>query len=177
MADVVLITGGSRSGKSSCALERAEALAAKRTFVATCPPVDEEMAARIQRHREQRRGRAWETTEEPLELDRVLATVSSPVVVVDCLTLWISNLMLEAARTGEDLDEDGMATHCARLLEVCAQLEGTVFFVTNEVGLGIVPDNPISRRYRDLVGRCNQTMAAGADEVIFTVSGIPVRIK
>jgi len=177
MADVVLITGGSRSGKSSYALKRAEALEAGRAFVATCPPVDEEMAARIERHQEQRRGREWETIEERLELDRVLATVSAPVVVVDCLTLWTSNLMLEAAQKGEDLDEDGMASRCARLLEICAQRDGTVFFVTNEVGLGIVPDNALSRRYRDLVGRCNQTVAAGADEVILTVSGIPVEIK
>ena len=135
------------------------------------------MAARIQRHQEHRAGRGWETIEEPLELDRVLLRAAAPVLVVDCLTLWINNLMYEAEREGGEIGEDEVAARCARVLEVCAQREGTVFFVTNEVGLGIVPDNALSRRYRDLVGRCNQTMAAGADEVIFAMSGIPMRIK
>ena len=177
MAEIVLVTGGSRSGKSGYAQSRAEALGGKRVFVATCPEVDAEMEERIRRHRRHRQGRGWETREEPVELERVLRMVEADVVLVDCLTLWVSNLMYAAAGEGRDFGEDEVEESSAGVMEACAGRAGKVFFVTNEVGSGIVPENPLARRFRDLVGRCNQTVAGGADEVVLLVSGIPVRIK
>ena len=195
MAEIVLVTGGSRSGKSRYAQGLAEAITGKRTFVATCPAVDAEMAERIRRHR-QARGAGWVTVEETVDLPGAIRrVVDSDVVLVDCLTLWVNNLLYEetlrsAREDGTEavtapsdpagtasMTEDEMEAHCREVLLACASLPGTVIFVTNEVGMGIVPDNPLSRRFRDLAGRCNQVIAGGADRVIFMVSGIAARIK
>ena len=174
MAVIALITGGCRSGKSRYALERGESVeAGSRTFIATCPRVDAEMSERIRRHQREREGRGWQTVEEQTDLVRALRDTDAPIVVVDCLSLWVNNLMYADGET----DEDSVADRCERFLEACGGREGTVLAVTNEVGLGVVPDNALARRYRDLLGRCNQTVAAGADEVVFMVSGIPNRIK
>ena len=178
MARVILVTGGSRSGKSRHAQELAEKAGGQRIFVATCPAVDAEMEERIQRHREARQDRGWDTIEEPVDLEGVLRLLDrGEVLLVDCLTLWVNNLMYEGEKEGREVTEDEVAERCCRVLDACSGREGTVLFVTNEVGLGIVPDNPLARRYRDLVGRCNQVMAAGADQVMFMVSGLPMRLK
>ena len=177
MARVILITGGSRSGKSRQAQGIAEEEGNRKVFVATCPRVDAEMAARIERHREERAGKGWETVEETVDLVGVLARIAGDAVLVDCLTLWINNLLFAGEPSAELVDEDWVEARCGELLEVCRGRQGTVVFVTNEVGLGIVPDNPLARRYRDLVGRCNQVMARGADRVIFMVSGLPLILK
>lgn len=171
---IALITGGSRSGKSTYALERGESVAAgNRTFIATCPRIDDEMEERIRRHQAEREGRGWQTVEEQTDLVRALRDTDAPIVVVDCLSLWVNNMMYADG----EIDEDSVADRCERFLDACGGREGTVLAVTNEVGLGVVPDNALARRYRDLLGRCNQTVAAGADEVVFMVSGIPNRIK
>ena len=178
MAQIILITGGSRSGKSTYAQNLAESIPGSRTYIATCPPLDEEMAARIQKHRAQRQASLWQTLEETIDLaGALLKTRESQVRLVDCLTLWINNLLYEAEKQGQEITEEDMLERCTQLLTACKELPGTVIFVTNEVGMGIVPDNPLARHYRDLAGRCNQIMAAGADRVILMVSGLPLNMK
>lgn len=178
MGQVILVTGGGRSGKSTFAQGLAESMTGKRTFIATCPVIDDEMAERVRKHREARAAASWETIEEPIELASALRRGGGHgVCLVDCLTLWVNNLLYEAGKEGRDVAEEEIARRCGDVLEACRARPGAVIFVTNEVGLGIIPDNPLARKYRDLAGRCNQVIAAGADAVVFMVSGIPVTIK
>jgi len=178
MARIIFITGGSRSGKSAHGQALAESIAGPRVYIATCPVVDEEMAARIQKHRAQRQASHWQTIEQTIDLAGALrGTQESSVRLIDCLTLWINNLLYQAEGLAHEVTEDDIARLCADVLSVCAELPGDVIFIANEVGMGIVPDNPLSRRYRDLAGRCNQIMAADADRVILMVCGLPLEIK
>ena len=179
---IILVTGGARSGKSGYCQLQAEKMEGERVFVATCPAEqksDSEMQARIARHQIEREGRGWRTVEEPLALNQVIASNNqAQVVLVDCLTLWVSNLMF--AHSGENavpLQEDNVQANCEQILLASRNCRGTIFFVSNEVGLGIVPDNPLARLYRDLVGRCNQVIASGADEVFMVHCGMPLKIK
>jgi adenosylcobinamide kinase/adenosylcobinamide-phosphate guanylyltransferase len=171
---LILVTGGSRSGKSGYALERAEKCAAPRLYLATAQAFDEEMARRIQAHKKARPP-GWELAEEPFRVAESLAASlqSCRTVVVDCVTLWMSNLLLRDEAFGES-----EAARCAEELATAARVPGSaVIVVTNEVGSGIVPDNEISRRFRDCAGRANQVIARAADEVQFLVSGIAMQIK
>ena len=178
MARIVLVTGGSRSGKSGHAQRLAESLPGPRVYLATCPALDEETKVRIQRHREDREGRGWAAIEEGVHLSELLREASEfRVVLVDCLTLWINNLLYEAEGSGRLLHEEDVAAECEELIETCRLREGVVLMVTNEVGWGIVPENPLSRRFRDLAGRCNQVVARAADQVVLLVSGIPIILK
>jgi len=178
MADVILVTGGSRSGKSDYALKAAESLPGPRAFVATCPPLDDEMADRIEKHRQKRARSNWLTIEEPLDLAGALRSHQEiKLFLVDCLTLWINNLLHQAHQNGTSLSEEETAGRCAEVLEICRQRSGTVIFVTNEVGWGIVPATPLSRTYRDLVGRCNQVVAEAARQVTLVVCGFPMNLK
>jgi len=180
MARVIFISGGCRSGKSRFALAQAAAFPGKRYFVATCPQIDAEMDLRILRHQQERSGDGWETVEEALDLSRVFQSLRGDpekIVVVDCLTLWVNNL-LHAAGTGGGLDEAHIHAQSLALAAAAGEaFPGRVIFVSNEVGLGIVPDNTASRLFRDLLGACNQAVAARADEVYFLVSGIPLKLK
>jgi adenosylcobinamide kinase/adenosylcobinamide-phosphate guanylyltransferase len=177
MAHIILVTGGCRSGKSAYALRLAESLPGKRSYVATCPILDEETVARIRRHREARRDSEWTTIEEETDLCRVLDDGACDVMLVDCLTLWINNLMYHTEPDGGAINEDEIAEQCTRILAAARQRSGTVIFVTNEVGSGIVPENVAARQYRDQVGRCNQVIAADADEVTLVYCGIPLHLK
>lgn len=173
MKQIILVLGGCRSGKSRHALEMAEALPEKKKFfAATCVPQDEEMKLRVQQHREER-GAHWQAVEEPVALWEMLADCSrtDSVVLIDCLTLWVSNLMTE----NEDFTHVQEKT--ARLVDALKSAPGSVVLVSNEVGAGIVPENRLARAYRDAVGWVNQTVAAAADRVVWTVAGIPVTIK
>jgi adenosylcobinamide kinase/adenosylcobinamide-phosphate guanylyltransferase len=163
---IILIGGGARSGKSRYALEKARAIEGSRAFVATAQASDEEMTRRIRHHREER-GEDFTTIEEPIDLPRIIAESKFEVLVIDCLTLWLSNLMF-ADKTHE-IDA---------LIKASESAKGTVIFVTNEVGSGIVPtDNALSREFRDRAGILNQRMAAIAQEVYWMIFGIAQRIK
>lgn len=177
-ARMVLVTGGCRSGKSAFAQRLAEEAGEKRIYLATCPVLDGEMAERVARHREERRGRGWETVEEEVELARAIGVVDpAAVVLVDCLTLWINNLLYRREQEGRLPDEDEFAGLAGEFSRACGGRTGTTVVVTNEVGWGIVPENPLARRFRDLAGRVNQVVAAAADEVHLLACGQPIRIK
>jgi len=178
MAEIILVTGGSRSGKSAFAQKTAEALPGPRAYIATCPVIDPETEERIRKHREARHGKDWETIEETVDLaGAVRRAVGYRVLLVDCLTLWINNLLYEAEKRGEIFTEEAAAGRCRELTDSCMAFGGTVIFVTNELGMGIVPDNETARRFRDIAGRCNQEIAAAANTVTLVVSGIPLSLK
>ena len=163
---LVFLLGGARSGKSALALGLAAESGAPVVFVATGEAGDEEMAERIERHRRER-PQHWTTVEEPVELGRALtAAPAGAAVVVDCLSLWVANL-LELA----DVEEEA-----ARVAAAAAARPGLTVAVTNEVGLGIVPDNELARRYRDVLGRVNAIWADAADEAYFVVAGRALRL-
>jgi adenosylcobinamide kinase/adenosylcobinamide-phosphate guanylyltransferase len=173
-----LITGGSRSGKSAYAQKLAETLPGPRAYIATCSVIDAETEERVKRHREARGASAWETIEEPVDpAGAIRRATAYRVLLVDCLTLWVNNLLYEAERRGEVFTEEATFVRCRELIEACGAFPGTVVFVTNELGMGIVPANEAARRFRDCAGRCNQLIAAAAEEVTLVVSGIPLRLK
>ncbi|WP_321533190.1 bifunctional adenosylcobinamide kinase/adenosylcobinamide-phosphate guanylyltransferase [uncultured Desulfuromonas sp.] len=175
---LLYISGGARSGKSRYAEQRALALAGPRSYIATCPIIDDEMATRIDRHRQRRDGQGWHTIEEPQDLTAALQTTrDSRVVLVDCITLWINNLLYAAETELNTVDEDAIQALTLQMIDAARQGKRTVIFVSNELGMGIVPAETLSRHYRDLVGRCNQTLAAHADEAVFMVSGLPLTLK
>jgi adenosylcobinamide kinase/adenosylcobinamide-phosphate guanylyltransferase len=178
VARIILITGGSRSGKSEYAQRLAEALVGRRVYVATCPPLDEEMRDRIRRHQQARARSDWHTIEETIDLVGALGDAANyDVVLVDCLTLWVNNLMFQAEQEHKEMTEETISSHTHELIAACHRFSSTTVFVTNEVGMGIVPGDPVSRRFRELAGRCNQVMAAAAHEVTLVVSGLPLHLK
>jgi adenosylcobinamide kinase/adenosylcobinamide-phosphate guanylyltransferase len=165
---VILITGGARSGKSTRAEARAREFAGKPVYIATAEGFDHEMRERIAKHRA-RRGQDWVEHETPLELVGALtATDGGGARLVDCLTIWLSNLMHD----GRD-----WASEAARLSEALKAQRSPVVLVTNEVGSGIVPDNALAREFRDAAGLLNQMIAHAADEVELVVAGLPMRVK
>jgi adenosyl cobinamide kinase/adenosyl cobinamide phosphate guanylyltransferase len=170
---LVLILGGARSGKSDYARELAlERGGSKVLFVATAQAGDEEMRARIENHRSQR-PRAWQVIESPRRVAGALAAYNPHVALLDCVTLWVSNVLLA----------DGQAAESAMLLELDELLawhratETELIVVSNEVGMGVVPDNELGRAYRDLLGSVNRRLAAAADVVYLMVAGLPMQLK
>lgn len=175
MKKITFLTGGCRSGKSRQALELAEKLAGdQQIFIATCMPFDEEMKQRVARHQKDR-GKNWITLEAPLELPEAIKENGSQgnVILVDCLTLWISNLLMQAPETAES----EIMGFIGELEQSLQTVQCPVFLVSNEVGTGIVPENRLARKFRDIIGLANQKVAACADEVIWMVAGIPVTLK
>jgi adenosylcobinamide kinase / adenosylcobinamide-phosphate guanylyltransferase len=178
MSRLILITGGARSGKSAYAQRLAEALPGPHAYLATCPAIDPEMSERIRKHRMERAKRDWQTLEEPYDLSGTLARAANyPTVLIDCLTLWINNLMFRAANAGTSLREEDIQQHCRAVVDAAQQHPGTVIFVSGEVGLGIVPDNREARLFRDLLGRCNQVIAGSAGQVTLVSCGLPLHLK
>lgn len=174
MHPTTLVIGGCRSGKSRHALAIGQSTPAHRKlFVATCKPEDGEMNERVRCH-QQERGPSWQTVEAPLELAAAIrqAATANDVAVVDCLTLWLSNLLLAYPTDPAAIDNRVIA-----LCDVLAAPPCPLILVTNEVGTGIVPDNALARCYRDLVGHTNQRVAAACRQVIWMVAGIAVPIK
>ena len=170
MSKRVLILGGARSGKSTFALSEASASQGKKAFLATAEALDDEMAVRIARHRSER-SPEWDTFEEPVELPSLISKVTPdyPVVLVDCLTVWVSNILLRGLPLERYADQF--------LEAISSRAAVNLYIVSNEVGLGLVPDVPVGRQYRDDLGRLNANIAAAATDVYFMVAGIPMKIK
>ena len=166
---LVLVLGGARSGKSIYAERLTCDSGLDTVYVATATPGDAEMAERIEEHRS-RRGGSWRTIEAPDRLEEALRREAGEgrAVLVDCLTLWLTNIMLAGADT---------EARARSLAETAGRLPGLRVFVSNEVGLGLVPETSLGRRFRDAQGRLNQTMAAVADQVVFMAAGLPLMLK
>lgn len=170
---MIFITGGARSGKSAFALREASSREGSKAYVATAEARDDEMRARIQRHQAER-GKDWVTYEEPLQIADTLRALKDryDTILLDCLTLWLSNTLLEM---------ENPEAHIHSFLEGLNALSGAegkhLYLVSNETGMGIVPDNALSRRFRDLAGTLNQSVAALAEDVFLVMAGIPVKIK
>lgn len=179
---ITLVTGGARAGKSRWVLDDALGhipAPAPLAFLATAQALDDEMRARIDAHKAER-GPRFFTVEEPLRVPEALLALAGPGVatppggiLVDCLTLWVSNLLFSAPPH----DDDSLLAQADALAAVLPKLTAPVWLVSNEVGLGIVPMDPLTRRYRDALGRCNQRVAAVADRVAFVVAGYPLWVK
>ncbi len=170
---IELILGGARSGKSALAEQRAIESGLAVTYIATAEAGDGEMAERIAHHR-RRRPSDWKVLEEPLQLARVLAEQASPerCLIVDCLTLWLSNLL-----AAEPIDERHFVAERTALLELLPKLTGQILLVSNEVGLGIIPMGAMTRRFCDESGRLHQELATACDRVTFVTAGLPMTLK
>jgi adenosylcobinamide kinase/adenosylcobinamide-phosphate guanylyltransferase len=168
----VLVLGGARSGKSTYALQRAQEWEGRLVYLATAEGKDEEMKKRIARHRARRRSRRWETIEEPLEVVWQLKEMDGGIgaVVLDCVTLWVSNALV--SNQAEELENQ-----VAELVEELPLLPFHFLAVSNEVGLGLIPDTPLGREYRDLLGTINQRLAQACKEVVFMTAGLPLKVK
>ncbi len=166
-AKLTFVLGGARSGKSRYAESLITALPPPWFYIATAAADDAEMAARIEAHRA-RRAASWHTVEAPRDIGRALASCGDAPALVDCLTLWLSNLMLAEADVDAEID---------RLEQALQAAAAPVVLVANEVGFGVVPDHPLGRRFRDRQGLLNQRMAACADRVILMVAGLPLVLK
>ena len=173
---IILVTGGARSGKSALAESLARQAGIHRFYIAIAPILDDEMASRVQKHQQARANDHWTTIEEQIDLPRALrqaASQGADSILIDCLTLWINNLLFHHP----NYTENDIATETQNLLDTLRQIPATVVLVISEVGLGIVPENHLARLFRDASGRCAQIIAHEADEVHFTIAGIPLRVK
>ena len=168
MAEIILVTGGARSGKSALAERLAQSRGNKVIYIATSEPFDDEMQSRIDRHRA-RRDAGWRTVDAPLELpDMLVQTDGDAPRLVDCLTMWLNNLIYHNQDVGDEMN---------RLIKVISEQQADLVMVTNEIGSGLVPQTAEARKFRDLAGELNQMVAQAASQVYLSVSGIPVKIK
>ena len=173
LKEITFVIGGCRSGKSTYARQTAEKVPAEqKIFIATCVPQDDEMKRRVARHQKER-SQNWVTVEAPLDLPEAILQNSrrGDVILVDCLTLWVSNLLIE---TG---DEKKTEDTISQLIEVLEKAICPIVLVSNEVGTGIVPENQLARQFRDITGWVNQAVARCANKVVWMVAGIPVTVK
>jgi adenosylcobinamide kinase / adenosylcobinamide-phosphate guanylyltransferase len=169
---ITLVIGGCKSGKSRQALQLAGKSNSRRIFIATCVPFDAELKERVARHKEERDG-TWTTVDVPIHLPEAISAhdTDNTVLLIDCLTLWINNLLMASEDQGF-IDEA-----VEKLMAALSEARCPVILVANEVGAGIVPENRLARLFRDVAGVANQRIAALADEVIYMVAGIPMIIK
>ncbi len=182
---IMFITGGVRSGKSSFALKEAGRIEGRKAYIATAEALDEEMKERIERHKKER-GDGWDTYEEPLNIASLIKEIQHKysIIVLDCLTLWLSNLIHKSKQPENEINElisilvSLNHSSSSNRLNSLYSLNGlNIFIVSNEVGMGIVPDNKMAREFRDLAGLLNQKVAEIADEVYLVTAGIPIKIK
>ena len=177
---IIFVLGGARSGKSVFAIQQASKISGKKAYIATAEALDEEMQQRIEEHKRQR-GNDWITYEEPLKIAEVIKEIDDhySVIVIDCITLWLSNLIHTELVTSDEINYlmDVLTGNKSKIEMDRPSPESPIFIVSNEVGMGIVPDNEIARRFRDMAGLLNQKIAEIADEVYITFSGIPVKVK
>ncbi len=177
MPKKIFVTGGARSGKSLFAEELSLGFDSPRCYLATAEALDSEMEERISRHRK-RRGESWSTSEEPLLLAETLLSLDGKfsLILIDCITLWLSNLMQE--NTAKNINSEiAILEKVNELIEVLSEIHTHVIIVSNEVGMGIVPENRMARLFRDIAGEANRLLAEIADEAWLLASGIPVRLK
>jgi adenosylcobinamide kinase / adenosylcobinamide-phosphate guanylyltransferase len=169
---LIFITGGVRSGKSQFALELAQKFPDPKAYLATAQALDAEMTERIQKHKDNR-PRNWRTLEEPRRVSEILKKEGGQfgLILLDCLTLWVSNLMMG------DWSEAQILEEADRLIRMSRLVKGSLIIVSNEVGLGVVPDNPAARSFRDLCGWIHQRVAREADDVFFMIAGLPQKLK
>jgi len=174
----ILILGGARSGKSQFAQELAQKLSDNVLFVATAEALDDEMHARIMEHRKNRPA-TWKTVEAPRQIGRALKgnIPGTRVVLIDCLTLLASNIMTGGSQPSREDCEESIRTEIRELIAAIDEAEATFIVVSNEVGMGLVPDNALGREYRDNLGKVNQMLASRSNVVYLMVAGIPVKIK
>jgi adenosylcobinamide kinase/adenosylcobinamide-phosphate guanylyltransferase len=177
MSQTVFITGGARSGKSDFAEKLACGFGDQLCYLATAQTLDSEMTERVRRHRE-RRGEEWLTIEEPINLPQALARCDGryQAVLVDCITLWLSNLLLGYEQSGGDIEERILGD-VQLLITTLHGMLTPVIIVSNELGMGIVPENSLARLFRDVAGKANQALAAAANEAHVVISGIPLKLK
>jgi len=176
---LIFITGGARSGKSNFAEKIAMSSGKSVAYIATAQPLDKEMAFRIKKHKEKRLN-TWETYEEPIKIRELVSRLDleKEVILIDCLTLFTSNLLLREEDKVEDSKcQEEILLEIKKLAEISYKITAQVIIVSNEVGMGLVPDNPLGRVYRDILGRANSIIADKADGVFMMVSGIPLKIK
>ena len=169
MVKNILVTGGIKSGKSSYALELADKYKGEKIFLATARAFDDEMAEKIERHKAERSD-SYKTIEEPIKIGKIISEVSSTLLVIDCITIWLSNLFFETEPEQRNI-------YVNEFLESIKNFNGEIIIVTNEVGSGIIPENKISREYQSELGKLNQEIAKLCDEVYLLVSGVAVKIK
>ncbi len=180
MGEITFILGGARSGKSRYALELAKGCRGQIVYLATSVPLDEEMRRRMEEHR-RRRPKSWRTVEEPLRVVSVLKRLdkSAELVILDCLTIFISNLLLhyqgEEKATGKL--EEKVIGEISRTISTIRKIHPKIIIVSNEVGMGIVPETSLGRSFRDLAGKVNQIVAEAAKEVFLLVAGLPTKLK
>ena len=173
MNKIIFIIGGCRSGKSTYAMQTAEKVPAEqKIFIATCVPQDDEMKQRVARHQRER-SQNWVTVEAPLDLPEAILQNNrkGDVILVDCLTLWVNNLLMETNH------EEKLEKAISQLIDTLEKATCPIVLVSNEVGTGIVPENRLARQYRDIIGLANQAVAKTAGKVIWMVAGIPVTVK
>ncbi len=177
MANTILVTGGARSGKSGFAEQLTQGFGGRFGYLATAQSLDSEMDSRICKH-QQRRGADWTTIEEPLELGQALTDCDGlyNALLVDCLTLWLTNLLFKYEEQGIDI-EKCVNNDVQRLTTVLGSMTTPVIIVSNEVGMGIVPENKLARLFRDIAGHSNQMIAACATNVYTVISGLPLKLK
>ncbi len=178
MGRITLVTGGRRSGKSAYAQRYAESLEKPRTYIATCPVIDNEMKARVEEHKTNRVNKGWVTIEETVDLaGAIIKAAPGGTLLIECVTLWLSNLMYKSEKEKEDFTESHALKLTGEALTVCRKVDSDIIFVTNEIGWGVIPDNPMARKFSDIAGKVNQLIACEADAAILIVSGFPVELK
>ncbi|EKE03416.1 MAG: cobalamin biosynthesis protein CobP [uncultured bacterium] len=173
MGKVTFVIGGTRSGKSNFTVKTVGSISDKVAYIATCVPYDDEMHERVRLHKQERPG-SWLTVEEPVNLAPRLKEIDSQVdvAILDCLTLFVTNLLMDC-----NLEEEEIKSRLHEVMAALKEVKYDTFIVSNEVGLGIVPESSLGRKFRDIAGRANQIVAEYADDMFFVVSGVPMKLK